>query len=38
MPETKPLQPGDPESIGGYRLTGRLGEGGQGMAAIFERG
>jgi serine/threonine protein kinase len=31
MPETKPLQPGDPETIGGYRLTGRLGEGGQGV-------
>jgi serine/threonine protein kinase len=31
MPETKPLLPGDPESIGAYRLTGRLGEGGQGV-------
>jgi eukaryotic-like serine/threonine-protein kinase len=31
MSETKPLLPGDPESIGAYRLTGRLGEGGQGV-------
>ncbi|MEO5876106.1 MAG: serine/threonine-protein kinase [Streptosporangiaceae bacterium] len=31
MPESKPLLPGDPVSIGGYRLTGRLGEGGQGV-------
>ncbi|QFG20873.1 ABC transporter substrate-binding protein [Actinomadura sp. WMMB 499] len=33
MPEAAPLRPGDPEHLGPYRLTGLLGEGGQG--AVF---
>ncbi|MFV2175627.1 ABC transporter substrate-binding protein [Actinomadura sp. LOL_011] len=33
MPEAAPLRPGDPEQLGPYRLTGLLGEGGQG--AVF---
>ncbi|WP_188188652.1 serine/threonine-protein kinase [Nonomuraea sp. SYSU D8015] len=31
MPETHPLQPGDPQSLGNYRLLGRLGKGAQGI-------
>ncbi|MFB4290345.1 protein kinase [Nonomuraea sp. ATR24] len=31
MPDIRPLRPGDPERIGGYRLTGVLGSGGQGV-------
>ncbi|GIH23822.1 hypothetical protein Aph01nite_21320 [Acrocarpospora phusangensis] len=30
MPLPRPLRPGDPEQLGGYRLTGVIGEGGQG--------
>ncbi|GAA1710163.1 serine/threonine protein kinase [Nonomuraea bangladeshensis] len=29
-----PLAPNDPESLGGYRLAGRLGEGGQGVVYL----
>ncbi|WP_019631273.1 ABC transporter substrate-binding protein [Actinomadura atramentaria] len=36
MPETAPLRPGDPERIGPYRLTGLLGEGGQGSVFLAE--
>ncbi|WP_119729129.1 serine/threonine-protein kinase [Thermomonospora amylolytica] len=31
-----PLEAGDPERIGAYRLTGRLGEGGQGVVYLGE--
>ncbi|MGW2213525.1 protein kinase domain-containing protein [Nonomuraea sp. NPDC001684] len=31
MPETHPLQPGDPRSLGAYRLLERLGKGAQGV-------
>ncbi|WP_433429570.1 WD40 repeat domain-containing serine/threonine protein kinase [Nonomuraea sp. CA-141351] len=31
MPDMRPLQPGDPEQIGSYRLVGVLGSGGQGV-------
>ncbi|MGI5230382.1 serine/threonine-protein kinase [Actinoallomurus sp. CA-142502] len=31
MPEISSLRPGDPRKLGRYRLTGRLGEGGQGV-------
>ncbi|NUP79476.1 MAG: protein kinase [Nonomuraea sp.] len=31
MAETQPLQPGDPRSLGPYRLLGRLGKGAQGV-------
>ena len=34
MPETDPLRPGDPPSLGSYRLVGRLGEGGQGSVYL----
>ncbi|GAA0410467.1 hypothetical protein Acor_14160 [Acrocarpospora corrugata] len=30
MPPPRPLRPGDPEQLGEYRLTGLIGEGGQG--------
>jgi ABC-type oligopeptide transport system substrate-binding subunit len=33
---TAPLQAGDPERMGAYRLTGRLGEGGQGVVYLGE--
>ncbi|MFI7132956.1 protein kinase [Nonomuraea sp. NPDC050153] len=34
MPETHPLQPSDPRTLGDYRLLGRLGKGAQGI--VFE--
>jgi ABC-type branched-subunit amino acid transport system substrate-binding protein/serine/threonine protein kinase len=34
MAETQPLLPGDPERLGDYELTGRLGEGGQGIVFL----
>src|ERR671914_1529531 len=34
MPQATPLLPGDPERLGAYELTGRLGEGGQGMVFL----
>ncbi len=34
MPETEPLRASDPERLGSYRLTGRLGEGGQGVVYL----
>lgn len=37
MPDTRPLRPGDPEHVGDYRLTGLLGEGGQGIVYLGER-
>ncbi|GAA2731721.1 serine/threonine-protein kinase [Actinocorallia aurantiaca] len=36
MPDAQPLQPGDPDAIGAYRLVGRLGEGGQGVVYLGE--
>ncbi|MBG0827210.1 protein kinase [Planomonospora sp. ID67723] len=34
MPDPGPLTTGDPEQVGGYRLTGVLGEGGQGVVYL----
>ncbi|MFC6079972.1 protein kinase domain-containing protein [Sphaerisporangium aureirubrum] len=34
MTDIASLRPGDPESIGGYALTGRIGEGGQGSVYL----
>ncbi|GAA0409245.1 hypothetical protein GCM10009530_72090 [Microbispora corallina] len=34
MPRTSPLRPEDPERLGGYVLTGRLGAGGQGVVFL----
>lgn len=34
MPDGRPLKPGDPERLGAYRLTARLGEGGQGVVYL----
>ncbi|WP_217711294.1 serine/threonine-protein kinase [Actinomadura sp. NAK00032] len=36
MPAAGALRPGDPERLGRYRLTGRLGEGGQGTVFLAE--
>ncbi|MBE1537789.1 ABC transporter substrate-binding protein [Actinomadura algeriensis] len=36
MPEAAPLRTGDPEQLGPYRLTGLLGEGGQGAVYLGE--
>ena len=35
-PDPGPLLPGDPEEIGSYRLTGRLGTGGMGTMFLGE--
>jgi hypothetical protein len=34
MPDAAPLEPGDPERLGAYELTGRLGSGGQGTVYL----
>ncbi|MER5649030.1 protein kinase [Streptosporangium sp. NPDC002524] len=36
MPDSRPLRPGEVESIGEYRLVGLLGEGGQGTVYLGE--
>ncbi|WP_131761833.1 serine/threonine-protein kinase, partial [Actinomadura fibrosa] len=36
MPAVDALRPGDPERLGPYRLSGRLGEGGQGVVYLGE--
>ncbi|GLV53126.1 hypothetical protein TBS_36860 [Thermobispora bispora] len=34
MPVTQPLEPGDPDRLGEYRITARIGEGGQGVVYL----
>src|SRR5688500_4826273 len=34
VPATSPLVPGDPSEVDGYRVVGRLGEGGQGVVFL----
>ncbi len=34
MPNPEPLRPGDPDRVGEYRLSARLGEGGQGVVYL----
>jgi outer membrane protein assembly factor BamB/predicted Ser/Thr protein kinase len=36
VPDLSPLEPGDPAQLAGFRLTGRLGEGGQGVVYLGE--
>lgn len=36
MPDVSPLRGNDPERVGSYRLTGRIGEGGQGTVYLGE--
>ncbi|MGW4468442.1 protein kinase domain-containing protein [Nonomuraea sp. NPDC004354] len=36
MVELRPLIPGDPAAVGGHRILGRLGEGGQGIVYLGE--
>ncbi|WP_312888068.1 protein kinase domain-containing protein [Nonomuraea rhodomycinica] len=38
MPTAQPLRTGDPRRLGTYELTGRLGEGGQGVVFLGSRG
>ncbi|REE96937.1 serine/threonine-protein kinase [Thermomonospora umbrina] len=34
MPQARPLEPADPDRLGGYRIAGRLGEGAQGVVLL----
>jgi serine/threonine protein kinase len=36
MPDPRPLRPGDPRRLGGHRVLGRIGEGGQGVVYLAE--
>ncbi|MEV5411487.1 serine/threonine-protein kinase [Thermopolyspora sp. NPDC052614] len=36
MPGPRPLRPGEPKRLGGYRLLARVGEGGQGIVYLAE--
>ncbi|GAA3508268.1 putative Ser/Thr protein kinase [Streptosporangium album] len=36
MPDAQPLEPGDPVRLGAHRITGRIGEGGQGLVYLGE--
>ncbi|MFI6601345.1 PASTA domain-containing protein [Nonomuraea sp. NPDC050536] len=38
MPNAQPLKTGDPQRLGDYELSGRLGEGGQGVVFLGMRG
>ncbi|MFD0656537.1 serine/threonine protein kinase [Thermocatellispora tengchongensis] len=37
MPDIQPLRQGDPQTLGDYRVTGRLGEGAQGVVYAADR-
>jgi serine/threonine protein kinase len=36
MPDAQPLRPGDPATLGAFRIVGRIGEGGQGVVYLGE--